>query len=134
MKRSISHFKNKIKLVSTREHLDDIKIVKELGIVSGSATFTSNMIKDIWAKALSLISTEITPYSQLNNRVSAEATKNMIEEAEHMGANAIIQVEYQNNVHLDPLIWSASYCFSTVTGSAIIIEEENIEISSKDDK
>ena len=66
------------------------------------------MIKDIWARGLSLISTEITPYSVLINRVGAEATKIMIEEAEYMGANAIIHIQFQNNVHMDPLMWSAS--------------------------
>ena len=65
-----------------------------LGLVKGSTIQTVNAIRDIGAGLKNLVGGELTKYNDMMNNARALATKRMVEEAERLGADAIVCVRY----------------------------------------
>ena len=65
-----------------------------LGIVKGSTIQTKNIGKDITQGFKTLVGGELKAYNEMMNDARALATKRMVEEAEAMGADAIVNVRY----------------------------------------
>ena len=70
------------------------KELETLGLVKGSTIQTVNAFRDIGAGLKGLVGGELTKYSEMMNNARAMATKRMVEEAERMGADAIVCVRY----------------------------------------
>ncbi|MBQ9326514.1 MAG: YbjQ family protein [Clostridia bacterium] len=70
------------------------KETEMLGLVKGSTIQTVNAIRDIGAGLKTLVGGELTKYNEMMNIARALATKRMVEEAEAMGADAIVSVRY----------------------------------------
>ena len=67
-----------------------------LGLVKGSTVQTVNAIRDIGAGLKTLVGGELTKYNEMMNNARALATKRMVEEAESMGADAVVCVRYSS--------------------------------------
>ena len=67
-----------------------------LGLVKGSTIQTVNAVRDIGAGLKTLVGGELTKYNEMMNNARALATKRMVEEAEAMGADAIVGVRYSS--------------------------------------
>lgn len=65
-----------------------------LGIVKGTVVQTKNFGKDFMAGMKTLVGGEIKSYTEMLNEARAIATKRMVDEAEALGADAIIGVTY----------------------------------------
>ena len=65
-----------------------------IGIVKGNMVQTKNFGKDIGAGLKSLVGGELRAYSDMMNEARATATKRMVEEAESLGADAVVCVRY----------------------------------------
>ncbi len=65
-----------------------------IGIVKGNMVQTKNFGKDIGASFKSLVGGELKAYSDMMNEARATATKRMVEEAESLGADAIVGIRY----------------------------------------
>lgn len=70
------------------------KEFETLGMVKGSTVQTVNAIRDIGAGLKTLVGGELTKYNEMMNDARALATKRMVEEAEKLGADAIVGVRY----------------------------------------
>ena len=70
------------------------KVLEPLGVVKGSTIQTVNAIKDIGAGLKTLVGGELSKYNEMMNNARALATKRMIEEAEALGADAVVCVRY----------------------------------------
>lgn len=70
------------------------KEFETLGIVKGSTVQTVNAIRDIGAGLKGLVGGELVKYNEMMNNARALATKRMVEEAEAIGADAIIGLRY----------------------------------------
>jgi uncharacterized protein YbjQ (UPF0145 family) len=70
------------------------KELETLGLVKGSTIQTVNAFRDIGPGLKGLVGGELTKYSEMMNNARAMATKRMVEEAERMGADAIVCVRY----------------------------------------
>jgi uncharacterized protein YbjQ (UPF0145 family) len=73
------------------------KDLEILTIVKGSAIETVNMFKDISQMFKALVGGELNHYSKMMNDARALATKRMVEEAEKMGADAIVNIRYASS-------------------------------------
>ena len=73
------------------------KELEMLGLVKGSTIQTVNAIKDIGAGLKTLVGGELTKYNEMMNDARALATKRMVEEAEHLGADAVVCVRYASS-------------------------------------
>lgn len=70
------------------------KEIEALGIVKGSVVQSKNFGKDFMAGMKTLVGGEIASYTNMLTEARQIATKRMVDEAESMGADAIVGVRY----------------------------------------
>lgn len=68
--------------------------VEALGLVKGTVVESKNVGKDFMAGMKGLVGGELKGYTEMLNTARQVATKRMVDEAEAMGADAIINVRY----------------------------------------
>ena len=73
------------------------KGLEMLGMVKGSTIQTVNALRDIGAGFKTLVGGELTKYNEMMNNARALATKRMVEEAEAMGADAVVNIRYASS-------------------------------------
>ncbi len=72
------------------------KNLEMLGLVKGSTIQTVNAFRDIGAGLKTLVGGELTKYNEMMNNARALATKRMTEEAQALGADAVVGVRYSS--------------------------------------
>lgn len=82
-------------ILTTTESING-KELEMLGMVKGSTIQTVNAVRDIGAGLKTLVGGELTKYNEMMNNARALATKRMVEEAQGMGADAIVGVRYSS--------------------------------------
>jgi uncharacterized protein YbjQ (UPF0145 family) len=70
------------------------KEIETIGVVKGSMIQSKHLGKDIMAGFKTIVGGELKGYSEMINEARAIATKRMVEEAEGLGADAIINIRY----------------------------------------
>ena len=73
------------------------KNAEALGIVKGSVVYSKNFGKDFMAAVKTLVGGEIVDYTKMLNEARGIATKRMVDEAEAMGADAVLNVRYSSS-------------------------------------
>ena len=73
------------------------KEVETISIVKGSTIQSKNIGKDITQAFKSLVGGELKAYNEMMNEARALATKRMVEEAEALGADGIINIRYSSS-------------------------------------
>jgi uncharacterized protein YbjQ (UPF0145 family) len=73
------------------------KELETLGLVKGSTIQSKNLGKDITQVFKSLIGGELKAYNEMMNEARALATKRMVEEAEKLGADGIVNIRYASS-------------------------------------
>ena len=68
-----------------------------LGLVKGSTIQSKNLGKDITQGLKTLVGGELTAYNDMMNQARALATKRMTEEAEALGADAVVNIRYSSS-------------------------------------
>ncbi len=68
-----------------------------LELVKGSTIQTKNVGRDITSTFKSLVGGELQSYNQMMNDARALATKRMVQEANDLGADAIVNVRYASS-------------------------------------
>ena len=74
------------------------KEIEIIGIVKGSTIQTKNIGRDITQGFKSMVGGELVAYTQMLNEARALATKRMVEEAESLQADAVINVRYTSSM------------------------------------
>ncbi len=70
------------------------KEIEVLELVKGTTVMTKNVGKDFMAGMKTLVGGELTGYTDMLNEARQIATKRMVDEAEKMGADAVINIRY----------------------------------------
>ena len=70
------------------------KEFEALGIAKGTVVYSRNFGKDFMAGMKTLVGGEIEGYTEMLNTARQIAVKRMVEEAEQMGADAIVNMPY----------------------------------------
>ena len=68
-----------------------------LGIVKGNMIQTRNIGRDIGQGLKSMVGGELSTYTEMMNESRAVATKRMVEEAEKLGADAVVMMRYSTS-------------------------------------
>ena len=68
--------------------------IEALGIVKGTVVHTKNVGRDFMAAMKTLVGGELVGYTQMLNEARQIAVKRMVDEAEELGADAIVNVRY----------------------------------------
>ena len=82
-----------MKLVNI-DYLPGYEIVEALGIVKGQTVQSKNIGKDIGAGFKTIVGGELAGYTDMLKKARQIATKRMVDEAESLGADAIINIRY----------------------------------------
>ena len=72
------------------------KEIEVLGLVKGSTIQTVNMVRDIGAGFKTLVGGELKKYNEMMGNARDLATQRMIQEAEGLGADAIVCMRYSS--------------------------------------
>jgi len=84
-------------LVSNIEFIPGQKIAQHLGMVQGNTVRAKHAGRDIMAGIKNLFGGELVGYTELLQEAREEATERMVEQAESIGANAVINVRYSTS-------------------------------------
>ena len=79
-------------IITTTETVPNREIEKILGIARGSTVRSRNIGRDIFAGFKNIIGGEISEYTQLQAQSREQALERMVEDAESMEADAILNV------------------------------------------
>ena len=79
------------------------KELEMLGLVKGATIQTKHLGKDITQSFKTLVGGELSAYTEMMNDARALATKRMVEEAEALGADAIVNIRYASSAVMQGL-------------------------------
>ena len=105
----------KITLVTTPT-LPGKTIVRTLGLVRGNTIRARHIGKDIMAGLRNLVGGEVTEYAKLLAESREQALHSMVDQAEELGANAIIGLQSQTTVIMCGAAEMMAY------GTAVVVE------------
>lgn len=84
-------------LISNIEMVPGKKIVKHLGMVQGNTVRAKHVGRDIMAGFKNIFGGELKGYTELLTEAREEAVARMIQQAEAIGANAVINVRFSTS-------------------------------------
>ena len=84
--------------VTTQDEFSDRRIAETLGLVRGNTIRARHVGKDILAGLRNLVGGEIQEYTKMLAEAREQAIDRMIEEAQVLGADAIIGVRFQTSM------------------------------------
>ncbi len=70
------------------------KKFEALGLVKGNVVQSKNFGKDFMAGMKTIVGGEITSYTEMLNQARQIAVKRMVDEAEALGADAVVNIRY----------------------------------------
>ncbi len=105
-------------LVTTIEHIPGYRVVKVLGVVSGSVVMAKHIGKDILAALRNIVGGEVKEYTELLAQARNIALQRMIEKAKAMGANAVLGLRFTTSAI------AANAAEVVAYGTAVVIEKE----------
>ena len=73
------------------------KEIETIQLVKGSVVQSKNIGKDLMAGFKTIVGGELKGYSEMINEARAKATKRMVEEAESLGADGVINIRYASS-------------------------------------
>jgi uncharacterized protein YbjQ (UPF0145 family) len=82
-------------LVNT-DYISDKKL-EMLGLVKGTTIQSKNIGRDITQAFKTLVGGELKAYTEMMNDARAIAIKRMVEEAERLGADAVVNIRYASS-------------------------------------
>lgn len=103
-------------IVVTTNDIVGKNVLEVKGLVEGSVVKTRHVGRDIGAGLKTLVGGEIKGYSELMNSARTEARARMIQEANQLGANAILGLRYQTAQVMNSAAEIVAY------GTAVIID------------
>jgi uncharacterized protein YbjQ (UPF0145 family) len=103
-------------IIVTTEHVEGKKTVKTLGLVRGNTIRARHVGHDIMASLRNLVGGEITDYTKMMAESREQAIQRMVQEAEGMGANAIVGVRFVTSMVMSAASELLAY------GTAVVVE------------
>jgi len=102
----------------TSDTIPGKKIVKTFGLVRGNTIRARHLGRDIVAGLRNLVGGEIIEYTKLMAESREQAIDRMKQEAERMGANAVVGLRFTTSVIMGGAAELLSY------GTAVYVEQE----------
>jgi uncharacterized protein YbjQ (UPF0145 family) len=103
-------------IVVTSDEIQGKRIVKTLGLCRGSTIRARHLGRDITAGLRNIVGGEVTEYTKLLAQAREEALQRMIEQAEKMGANAIVSTRFMTSMVMSGAAEMLAY------GTAVVVE------------
>ncbi len=104
-------------IVVTTDSIEGKRIARVLGLVRGNTIRARNIGRDIAAAFKNMVGGEISDYTKMMSESREQAIDRMIEDAQAVGANAIVGVRFTTT----SMMQSAAELL--VYGTAVILED-----------
>jgi uncharacterized protein YbjQ (UPF0145 family) len=105
-------------IVTTTPDVAGRRIVRTLGMVRGNTIRARHVGRDIMASLRNLVGGEIPEYTKLFAEAREQAIDRMVEEAEGLGANAVVEIRFST---AEVMSGAAELM---VYGTALVVEDE----------
>lgn len=103
-------------LLSTTDTITGKKIIKQLGLAKGNTIRARHIGRDIMAIIRHMIGGEISDYTKMMAESREQAIDRMIEDAQKMGANAIVHMSFSTQMVMGGASEILAY------GTAVVVE------------
>ncbi len=103
-------------IVVTTEQIEGKRVTETLGLVKGSTIRARHVGRDIMAGLRNVVGGEVKEYTVMLAQAREEAVQRMIEQAEKMGANAIICTRFVTSMVMSGAAEMVAY------GTAVKVE------------
>ena len=103
-------------ILSTTDIIEGRRIIKHLGLVRGNTIRARHIGRDIMAAFRNIVGGEITDYTKMMAESREQAIDRMVEEAQGLGANAIVGMKFATSMVM------SSAAEILVYGTAVVIE------------
>ncbi|HHS13057.1 MAG TPA: YbjQ family protein [bacterium] len=103
-------------IVVTTPDIPGRKVKKVIGLVRGNTIRARHVGNDIVAALKNLVGGEISEYTKLMGESREQAIDRMCEEAERLGANAVINVRFSTSMVMSAAAELLAY------GTAVVVE------------
>ncbi|HJM14867.1 MAG TPA: YbjQ family protein [SAR86 cluster bacterium] len=104
-------------LIATTFDIADKKIVKTLGLVKGNTIRARHVGRDIMAGLRGIVGGELHEYTKLLAESREQALDRMIEDAQKLGADAVVGVSFSTSVMTQGAAELMAF------GTAVLIED-----------
>ncbi len=104
-------------LLSNVEIIPGRRVLKHLGLVQGSSVRAKHAGKDILASLKNIFGGELKAYTELMSEAREEATQRLVQQADSVGANAVLNVRFATS----SVAQGAAEIF--VYGTAVVLDE-----------
>lgn len=105
-------------IVATTSAIAGKRVVRTLGLVRGNTIRARHIGRDILAFLRNVVGGEVAEYTKLMAEAREQAIDRMIEEAEALGADAILGVRFQTTEMMQAAAELLAY------GTAVVLEDE----------
>ena len=105
-------------LVTTTSSLQDKRIIRYLGIVSGETIIGANVFRDFFAGIRDIVGGRSGTYEEVLRQAKDTALREMQQQAMAMGANAVIGVD----LDYETVGSNGSMLMVTASGTAVVVE------------
>jgi len=85
-------------IVVTTSEVSDMRIVRTLGLVRGNTIRARHLGKDVLALLRNVAGGEIQEYTKMLAEAREQAIHRLLEEAEALGANAVVGLRFQTSM------------------------------------
>ena len=105
-------------IVVTTETVPEKHIVRTLGLVRGNTVRARHIGKDILAVLRNIVGGEVHEYAKLIGESREQALDRMVEEAESLGANAVVGTRFTTSM----MMGGAAELLAV--GTAVVVEDD----------
>ena len=85
-------------IIATTDTIAGKQITQTLGMARGSTIQAKHIGKDIMSGLRSIVGGELTEYSEMLEEAREKAVNRMVEDAEKMGADAVVNVRFMTSM------------------------------------
>ncbi len=103
-------------IITSRESVEGKRIAKSFGLVTGNTVRARHIGKDFMAGLRNIVGGEVHEYTKLMAESREQSLDRMKEQAEKLGANAIVSVRFQTSMVMQNVAELLAY------GTAVIVE------------
>ena len=104
-------------IVVTTPTVPEKTVVRTLGLVRGNTIRARHVGKDIMAGLRSIVGGEVTEYAKLLAESREQALDRMLAQADELGANAVIGLQFQTSVVMEGAAEMMAF------GTAVVVED-----------
>ena len=104
-------------ILSTTETIAGKRVTKTLGLVRGNSVRARNIGRDIMALMRNVVGGEVPEYTKLIAEAREQALDRLVEQAEELGADAVVCVRFQTTEMMETAAELLAY------GTAVLLED-----------